>query len=410
MNHTARIVLEIFGMVVFAGLLGWVGFQALQRSDDRPKLLFKWFLSAITLTLIVLLGREISRAIDRSAAMLAIPLVAALSALGLILAVIWRRNIAAFIAKPFASLYDGGDAEVEPQAVYSVARAKRNRGQYDEAIKELRNQLERFPNDFEAQLMLAAIQAENQFDLQSADVTIQRLIQQPDHSPKSIAYALNSLADWQLRFCQDREAAKLALEKIIELMPDSEMSALASQRIGHLADTGHLLDRRDPRRIALRPGVQNVGLLPRDQQPKAPEISGDSQATEYVRHLELHPLDTEAREKLAVLYADHYRRLDLASDQLEQLISHPGQPAKRVVHWLNLLADLQIRHAAEYEPIRQTLQRIVDLYPNSPAGQNARTRLDILKLQIKGMEKGQTVKLGSYEQDMGLKGGLPNQY
>jgi hypothetical protein len=50
-------------------------------------------------------------------------------------------------------------------------------------------------------------------------------------------------------------------------------------------------------------------------------------AAEYVKHLEEHPLDTDVRERLAVLYADHYHRLDLAADQLEQMITLPNQPA-----------------------------------------------------------------------------------
>jgi outer membrane protein assembly factor BamD (BamD/ComL family) len=410
MNHTARIVLEIFLLVVFVALVGWAGFRALKQSDEPRVLILKWVLTAITLG--VLFGLVIpatSWAVEHSSALLVVPLVGAICAVGLVLTAIWRRNIASFVAKPFGSLYDGGDLEVEPKPLYSIARTKRNRGRFDEAIQELRKQLEKFPTDFEAQHLLASIQAENQFDLLSAQVTIYRLCQQPGHPPGSIAYALNSLADWQLKFCQDRDAAREALEKIIALMPDSEMSALAAQRIAHLANTEHLLEFHDPRRIALKPGVQDVGLLPPGQAPKAPELDPATQAADYIRQLEAHPLDTEVREKLAALYADHYGRLDLAVDQMEQLISHPGQPSRRVVHWLNLLADLQIRHGADYETIRQTVQRIVDLYPGSNMAQTARSRLDHLKLELKGKEKSPTVRMGTYEQNIGLKRGLPNQ-
>jgi hypothetical protein len=100
-----------------------------------------------------------------------------------------------------------------------------------------------------------------------------------------------------------------------------------------------------------------------------------------VKHLEQHPLDTEARENLAIIYADHYRRLDLATDQLEQLIQGPNQPAKLITHWLNLLADLQIRGGAAYETVRDTLQRIVDRAPNLAAAELARHRLALLKLE-----------------------------
>ena len=154
------------------------------------------------------------------------------------------------------------------------------------------------------------------------------------------------------------------------------------------------------------PDFADCGCLPPTHAPAADPVG---QTNEYVQHLAGHPLDTEAREKLAVLYAKHYERLDLAADQLEQLISLPGQPAKRVVHWLNLLADLQAQHSAGYETVRQTVQRIIDLSPDSPAAQMARNRLAHLKLELKGKEKSPTVRLGSYEQDIGLKRDLPGQ-
>ena len=109
------------------------------------------------------------------------------------------------------------------------------------------------------------------------------------------------------------------------------------------------------------------------------------------------------REKLAVLYAEHYQRLDLATDQLEQLILLPNQPAKQIGHWLNLLADLQIKHAHDLTAAQQTLQRIIDQYPDWAAAHNAQRRLDILKLELKGKGKRQPIKLGAYEQNIGLK-------
>ncbi|HOB31988.1 MAG TPA: hypothetical protein PKH32_03810, partial [Verrucomicrobiota bacterium] len=81
----------------------------------------------------------------------------------------------------------------------------------------------------------------------------------------------------------------------------------------------------------------------------------------------------------------------------------------RVVHWLNLLADLQIRHGAGYDAARQTLQRIIDLYPGSAAAQVARNRIDLLKLELKRRDAVRSVRLGEYEQDIGLKRGLPHK-
>ena len=152
-------------------------------------------------------------------------------------------------------------------------------------------------------------------------------------------------------------------------------------------------------------GEQNLGLLKEQEHLKRVERDPKELAQEYVTHLEQHPLDTEAREKLAVVYAEHYGRLDLASDQLEQLIQQPNQPSKLVVHWLNLLADLQVRAGADYESVKQTLQRIVEREPNLAAAQIALRRLSRLKLELKANEKSQGVKMGDYEQNIGLKQG-----
>ncbi len=406
LSHAGQIIRGTILLVVGVAVGGFFLVRALKRSDDPARLLFKWLLTAgvvfvIFWKVVPMVGQG-----GYGAAFGGIPFAAVC---GLTLAIIWRQNIADIIAKPFGDIYDGGTRELDPHPVYSMANAQRKRGNYREAVAQIWKQLERFPNDFEGQLLLAEIQAENLNDLPGAEITIQRLCNQEGHAPRNIALALNYIADWHLKLTQDREAAKAALEKIIELLPDSEMSALAAQRIGHLAGTEFLLAPHDRKRIAVTPGIENIGLLPAEQQPKAPEDDPVRQASELVKHLQEHPLDTEARERLAVIYSDHYQRLDLATDQLEQLVAHPNQPAKRVVRWLNMLADLQVRHSGDYESVRKTLQRIVDLFPNSAAGETARSRLAHLRLELKGKAQGQTVKLGTYEQDIGLKRGLPRE-
>jgi hypothetical protein len=94
---------------------------------------------------------------------------------------------------------------------------------------------------------------------------------------------------------------------------------------------------------------------------------------------------------------------------LDQLIEQPNQPMKQVAHWLNLLADLQVRHGANYDAAWLTLNRIIEKFPDYPVAEFARSRMDILKLEVKGQEKSQAVRLGSYEQNVGLKRGLPRQ-
>jgi tetratricopeptide (TPR) repeat protein len=403
MNHMLLIIGRAILLVFVVGFFGWLFVRIVKKSEDPARLIFKWVLTALIVGFVIW-KTDLFGGYDPQWTHIVVALFA-----GLALAAIWRHTLGELISKPFTMLYDGGGAEIEPRPYYSIAMAKRKKGQYAEAVAQVRRQLERFPTDIEGQMMLAEIHAENMNDMQGAELTIQRLLDQPDHAPANIAYALNTLADWHLKYAVDREAARQDLQRIVELLPGSEWALAASQRIAHLAGTDRLLGLREPKRFEVAEGVQNVGLARTGQQPKRIEGDPAKLASEYVNHLAAHPLDTEVREKLAVLYADHYQRLDLATDQLEQMIELPNQTPKHVVRWLNLLADLQIRHSANYDTIRQTLQRISDLYPDSAAAGMAQSRIELVRLEMKSKEKSQAVKLGSYEQDIGLKRGLPRQ-
>ena len=131
-----------------------------------------------------------------------------------------------------------------------------------------------------------------------------------------------------------------------------------------------LLAPHEGRKFIVAEGPQNLGLVRERGQHEPAEADPEQVAAECVKHLERHPQDTEAREKLAVIYADHYRRLDMATSELEQMIGQPNQPGRLVVHWLNVLADLQIRGGAGVEVVQQTLQRIVDRDPKAAAGRD----------------------------------------
>jgi len=385
---------------VFGVCFLWLVIRAFKKSDDPQLLLFKWFLTALV---IGFMAWQVGPMVKSQNSSVAISGVFVTVFCGWALAAIWRRNLANIIAKPIGSLYDGGNDEIEARPMYSFAVTKRKRGKYDEAVAEIRRQLEKFPTDVEGHLLLAEIQAENLNDVPGAQVTIHRLCNQPGHSPRNVALALNYLADWHLKLAQDREAARQALEKIIGLCADTEFSAMASQRIGRLGTTEHLLSPHDRQRLSLREGVKDIGLLQSSAHVVPKETDPAKRAAEYVKHLEQHPLDTEAREELAKLYAEHFQRVDLAIDQLEQLVNCPNQPDKRVVHWLNAIADLQIKHNSDLDSARATLQRIIEKIPRAAAAENAQRRLDLLKLSLKANEEKQGVKMGTYEQNIGLK-------
>jgi tetratricopeptide (TPR) repeat protein len=401
MSQTIQIILNVFWLLLILGFIGWMLVRSLKRSEDPPKLIFKWIVTAVVLwfEFVVAVPDFIKGGIDGL-----FGLVTALLC-GLTMVLVWRGSITDMIAKPFASLYDGGDEPPEPKPYYSIALSKRKSSKPLEAIIAIREQLAKFPNDYEGVMLLANIQAEDMKDLQSTEITLRHFFDSPGAPPKQVAAALMQLADWHLKLAQDSDSARAALEKIIEKFPETELTLIAKQRIAHLGGTEKiLLAAHDRQAMAVPEGIKNIGLLDSSKHLIPKETDPAEVARIYVKHLEKNPHDTEIREKLAIIYAEHYGRLDLATDELQQLIEHPDQPHKRVAHWLNLLADLQIRHGADHDTVRQTLERIVEKFPDLPVADIARSRLNRLKLEMKGKTETPNKKLGVYEQNIGLKG------
>ena len=163
-----------------------------------------------------------------------------------------------------------------------------------------------------------------------------------------------------------------------------------------------LAERQQPHRLRVGPTEENIGLR-REPLVKPPEEDPAATAAKYVQHLQEFPFDNDAREKLALIYARHYARLDPPTDQFEQLISFPNQPAKQVAHWLNQLADLQVEMTGDAALAKATLQRLADLYPRTAAAENALNRIAHLQLELRPKQQSQVLKLGSYEQNLGLK-------
>jgi outer membrane protein assembly factor BamD (BamD/ComL family) len=306
-------------------------------------------------------------------------------------------------SNPFGALYDGGDQKMEARAFYSAAEKFRQRNQFPEAIAEIRKQLEKFPNDFHGQMLLAEINAENLQDLQSAEVIVQKIIHQ-NHSPGQMAGALHALADWHMKLAQDPDSARLVLEKIIERFPDSQYAQTAAQRIAHLGSVDSLLAGHDRPTIALK-HFDPYKNLRKDsaEEAKSAERDPENEANECLEKLEQHPFDTEAREKLAMIYANDYQRLDLAAEQLEELISQPNQRDRQIARWLNLLAELQIKIGNDLPAAEKTIRRIQELFPKTAYADQAAMRLTYLPLEAKRNQPTQSFKLGSYKKDLGLR-------
>lgn len=384
----------LLGLMI-AGVI-WFFVRWLKASEDDPgRLVSKWVITALVLGIVL----KTAVGMEGFAGAVVIPLTAMTA--GLVLTPLWAPNIGGWFAGLFTSGIDGGDEKPEDRPLYSVAEGHRRRGRYAEAVAEIRRQMERFPTDFQGQMLLAEIQANDLRDYPAAAATLERLSNQTVHSPKNRAFALNHLADWHLKFGNDPDSARGALERIQQLFPGTELANLAAQRLAHLVD---------PRTSA--PGEDRAPLiLRRAEDPLAPPpeslVVADTDpltvAEQLIRRLGQHPLDYEARELLAEVYAERMDRVDLAVDQLEQLIAHPNQPPRQIAKWLNRIADFHIRFTGDRAAATAALQRVIDAFPETASGEKARTRLANLGLDLRAKQKSQVVKLGSYENDLGLK-------
>lgn len=390
-------LLVLGAMLFFAAGMVW---RALKKSEDPGRLLYKWVITLVVggFMLVTAAGSGLA---DMGSAFV-IPILG--SVCGVILGIMWAPNIGAMVAAPFMALYDGGNQEPEMKPLYSMAEARRKQGRYQEAIIEVRKQLQRFPENFQGWMLLAEIQADDLKDMHSAADIVERIISYPEHAPINVAYALTRLADWHLKHTLDRDAAREALQRIIDLYPDTDLSHGAAQRIAHLGSKEHIGAAQDRKPIQMKTSDEKLGLAGQVVSPVLREEDPAELAQKYVKQLEEHPFDNEAREKLALIYAEHYQRLDLALDQLEQLIAVPQQSSRNVAHCLNLVADLQIKLENNVPGAKLTLERIVSTFPNTAYAANAEKRIALLGLQGKSQQKSQVIKLGSYEQNLGLKG------
>jgi TolA-binding protein len=277
---------------------------------------------------------------------------------------------------------------------YSTAESLRKKGNYPSALSAIQVELARFPHDFRGRMMLAEIHAINRRDLDSAREALRGIINDSASSPDHVAFALNHLSDWELQLAQDPDAARAAIEQIIRRYPDTELAQLAHQRLAHLPTADSLQARQERNPVAVPQVTERLGLC-RDQDRFLRPVEGTPEAVARLeQHLSQYPMDWEAREELARIHAELLHQVEPAVAQYEFLIAQRNQPAKKMVQWFNQLADVYIRQGDNLDKGRETLQRIIDLYPGSAAAEVAQNRLVRLKLELNSKKSARTIKLG----------------
>ena len=399
MNYDISSIAYLIAWIIVIGLILFGLFLIIKRSENPWGMACRMAATPIIIWLEV---RVIGKAANWGAygASFSIPISVAVCAL--ILACIWAHTLIEALFSPLTNLFDGGSQPPEDKPLYSTAISKRKSGHPLEAVVAFREQLARFPNDSEGTFLLAATQAEDLSDLPSAAMTLTRYCDS-GAAPKQIAAAFTQLADWHLRLNQDVDSACAAWQEIIDRFPGSDLAMLAQNRIAHAAESGkHLYATRNPQTIAVPEGIQNLGLKVAGSFQAPEELPAAQRANAYVKHLSDHPNDTEAREKLAVIYATEFHRLDMATMELRQLIEEPNHPPKETCRWLNLLATLQVSAGADESIVRETLSLIIKSFPKISQAQLAARRIAQLPNEYRQLKQTPSLKLGVYEQNQGL--------
>ena len=387
-NQTWSIIRLIFSLLVLAGIGSWVLYRSLKKSEEPVRLIYRL---VITLVLIVV-GGGLAIGSGQFAPVVVLPFAVTVGLL-------WAPSWGSMLASPLTSMFDGGQEVADPGPMYSVAQSLRKKDRYVEAAAELRKQLGKYPHDYGLQMMLAEVQAENLGNFSGARATVETILSQPDHSPANLSDALNQLADWHLKFNSDSGEARLAFERIQQLFPDSPFAMTAAQRIARLESSDEASAARNRAPVVMGPYEKNIGLrkIPLQLRPEDPDP--ETLIAECQLQLEKHPLDSATREQLALLYLEHYHQMDLAQREMEALINNPSFSLRERVRWLNLLATWQITHAGDEEAARRTLERILELSPHGAVAQVAMNRLDRLKNEMRGREKGQKTPSGPDENE-----------
>lgn len=320
-----------------------------------------------------------------------------------IIGILWIPTLVSLVLNPLSGSLTGGSEPVEARPYYSRALGLRKRGEYEAALEAIQRELTRFPEDTEGRLLLAQILAENLKQPEAAADELRLVADSPGRPAEERCLALNQLADLQWKHLNDPAGARTTWETVIAEFSDTTAAHLARQRLAHLGE-GAAESPAETRRLIVKEHHERLGLTEDLGASRArAEEDPNQAASQLLRHLEEHPQDWEARERLARLYMEALGRLDLATDQLERLLAEPNVPVRHVVRWYHELADLQLKAPDGVPAARLTLERLVARLPETSHATQAEARLRHLVWDEKAKKAPRTIKLGRYENNLGLR-------
>lgn len=267
--------------------------------------------------------------------------------------------------------------QVTPMYARAIARMKF--GKYNEAEMEIIRELEKKEDDFEGWLMLAELYANHFHDLPEAEQTILEICDNRKTTPTQLSIALQRLADWQLKMAGDPDAARRALQMLCSRLPGSHLARMAQLRLAQLPATREALHEAQANKPIPLPALgDHFDDTPPVLPSPAMRAEAASKAQMCVDRLNRQPNDHATREELARLLAEQLGQVNQAIEQIQLLLNLPGQASDRQAVWLGLIAAWQLKYQQNLVAGRQTLDRIIREFPQSPQALSARRRLQLL--------------------------------
>ena len=374
------------------GLFSWLGWRvargSLKRSDEPAALVLKWIVTAV-------LGGGwiygLAKFAGKPEMLFMVPITAVVC---LILGIMWAPTLGKTLFAPLTNTFDGGNVEPDPTPFYAMAQAKIKRGRYDEAMADIRDQLAEFPFDMQGHMLLAEILAEHKGEVEEAVELLDYFVRECEPGVVNGSFVLNRLADFHLRYRNDPSQARQCLQRIQYEFPGTEQANKAAQRIAHLQDDDFLTKRKEPKKFEVKKSNLKLGLAKDSSAVQAPRENLEAKAHQMVEHLTKHPQDSDVREQLAWLYAEHYGKIDWAIDQLRQLTQMPHQSPAKLARWYNQIADVYCRFTGSPEAAKLALEEYIERFPENGHTLRMQERLKRLKLEARTSKKSRSMQTG----------------
>jgi hypothetical protein len=265
-----------------------------------------------------------------------------------------------------------------PVPMYGAAQGKINFGKYEDAEVEVIHQLEKKDNDFNGWMLLAELYATKYRRLDDAAQVIVDLCRDPAITEVEASVACNKLADWQLEIGGNPSAARAALDLLIQRAPHSHVARMAEMRLKQMPRTREdLLDRRKPKSIRL-PALRENAEIFSGEYATINKHEASQEANRLSDRLRDNPNDFGARERLAILLAEHLGQVNVGIEQLRLMINMPEMMGERAAKFLAQIATWE-RHLNKNEQKFQTLlNEIIRVYPNTTQAYSARRQLQLI--------------------------------